>query len=176
MLGCSQFMIETYIPYPSPLGVLTVAGDGQYITRVVFPGIRRGGPLPRQNSPLLQEACRQLDEYFSGRRFIFDLPLRAAGTPFQMRVWKALEKVPYGHTCSYGQLAAWAGHPRAARAVGGAVHVNPIAILIPCHRVIGADGTLTGYGGGLWRKKFLLELEESSRLFTKNPAEGPGSV
>ena len=152
-------MTETYISYPSPLGELTVAGDGKYITRVIFPGIRRGGPLPRQNSPLLQEACLQLDEYFAGRRFVFDLPLRAAGTPFQMRVWKALEKVPYGKTCSYGQLAAWAGNPRAARAVGGAVHVNPIAILIPCHRVIGADGTLTGYGGGLWRKEFLLQLE-----------------
>ncbi len=101
----------------------------------------------------------QLDEYFAGARTAFDLPLRASGTEFQLRVWGALREIPYGETSTYGQLATRIGHDGAARAVGVANGQNPIAVIVPCHRVIGADGTLTGFGGGLERKRLLLDLE-----------------
>jgi methylated-DNA-[protein]-cysteine S-methyltransferase len=106
--------------------------------------------------PLLR---RQLAEYFAGQRTAFELPLAPAGTPFQRGVWDALVAIPYGETRSYGELAALVGKPGAARAVGSANHDNPIAVVIPCHRVIGAGGSLTGYAGGIDRKRYLLELE-----------------
>ena len=106
-----------------------------------------------------QDLRRQLDEYFIGRRGSFEIALHIAGSPFQMSVWQALQRVPYASTISYRELAQAAGRPRAIRAVGHANALNPIAILIPCHRVIGSDGDLRGYGGGLWRKRALLELE-----------------
>lgn len=108
----------------------------------------------------LREATRQLEEYFAGRRLEFQLPLKLCGTPFQLRVWQALERIPYGTTCSYQQLARTIGRPKAARAVGAANRANPVAIVIPCHRVIQADGRLGGYGGGRRLKQFLLELEK----------------
>lgn len=116
--------------------------------------------------PLLRELRRQLDEYFAGRRRNFQLPLRYEGSSFQERVWSALQQIPYGETCSYGALARQLGDPKATRAVGAANGVNPIAIVIPCHRVVNASGELGGYGGGLWRKQVLLDLEQGQqRLF-----------
>ena len=112
-------------------------------------------------TPLLAEAERQLNEYFAGARTEFDLPLRAQGTDFQKAVWAELRRTPYGQTRTYGQLAAALGRPKASRAVGGACHCNPIAILVPCHRVIGASGALTGLAGGLEVKRSLMELEQA---------------
>jgi methylated-DNA-[protein]-cysteine S-methyltransferase len=106
------------------------------------------------------EAHRQLTEYFAGARQRFDLELKPAGTPFQRRVWRALREIPPGRTATYGELADRLGRPGAARAVGAANGLNPISIVVPCHRLVGADGSLTGYAGGLERKRFLLELEE----------------
>jgi methylated-DNA-[protein]-cysteine S-methyltransferase len=113
----------------------------------------------RDTTPLLEKAAKQLDEYFNGKRKAFDLPLSPHGTDFQIRVWKTLQTIPYGQTRSYGQIAAQTGNPKASRAVGMANNRNPIAIIIPCHRVIGADGSLTGYAGGLELKQQLLEIE-----------------
>jgi len=114
-----------------------------------------GGPL----HPLAEEARKQLQAYFDGKLWRFDLPLDLDGTPFQVRVWRALLEIPYGKTWSYRELAAHIGTPKAVRAVGAANGANPVAIVVPCHRVIGANGKLTGYGGGLPVKQMLLELE-----------------
>ena len=110
-------------------------------------------------APVLMQAERELEEYFAGRRTAFSVPLSMHGTPFQLEVWEALRAIPYGETRSYAALAAQIGRPRACRAVGMANHVNPLPILVPCHRVLGADGHLTGYAGGLDVKKYLLKLE-----------------
>lgn len=140
----------------SPIGQLTLSGTEAALTALDF-GDRRGeGDRP---SPLLERAARELAEYFEGTRRVFTVPLAPAGTPFQRRVWDALAEIPYGETASYGTIAAKVGSPRACRAVGMANHRNPIAIFIPCHRVVGADGALTGYAGGLDRKERLLALE-----------------
>lgn len=112
-----------------------------------------------EETPLIKGAARQLSEYFAGKRKAFDLPLAPEGTDFQKRVWEELTKIPYGETRSYGELAAALGNPRAARAVGMANNRNHLMIVIPCHRVIGADGSLTGFGGGLGMKRALLALE-----------------
>jgi methylated-DNA-[protein]-cysteine S-methyltransferase len=108
------------------------------------------------SNKFLRECVAQLDEYFDRRRTSFDIPLDLNGTPFQRAVWRALLLIPYGSTWSYGKLASQIGRPNASRAVGGANHRNPVSIIVPCHRVIGGDGSLTGYGGGLWRKEWLL--------------------
>lgn len=113
-------------------------------------------------SALTRRAAEELSEYFSGKRKNFDLPVRQDGTPFQKRCWEALCRIPYGETRSYGQQAAMVKSPKASRAVGGANHRNRVCILIPCHRVIGADGSLTGFGGGLDAKEFLLSLEKEN--------------
>ena len=113
-------------------------------------------------TPLIKKAAAQLAEYFAGRRKIFDLPLAPHGTDFQRLVWKALQNIPYGETRSYGEIAAMTGKPGASRAVGMANNRNPIAIIVPCHRVIGSDGSLTGYAGGLDLKRKLLELEREN--------------
>lgn len=110
-------------------------------------------------SPIIDQVRAQLDEYFRGERSEFDVPLLTPGTPFQERVWDELRRIPHGQTTSYGRVARAIGQPEAVRAVARANGDNRVAIIIPCHRVIGADGSLTGYGGGLWRKKKLLELE-----------------
>lgn len=119
-------------------------------------------PLPRKvcETPLLQETEEQLNEYFAGARREFDLPLAPKGTAFQNAVWAEMNKIPYGEVRTYGQLAAALGKPKAARAVGEACHCNPIAIIQPCHRVVGANGSLTGYAYGLEVKEYLLELEQ----------------
>jgi methylated-DNA-[protein]-cysteine S-methyltransferase len=111
------------------------------------------------NQPLVRDALEQLTAYFQGRLTEFDLPLEMAGTPFQKRVWDALREIPYGEICTYGELARNIGRPASVRAVGAANGSNPIAIIVPCHRVIGASGKLVGYGGGLPMKRMLLDLE-----------------
>ncbi len=126
-------------------------------------GVPELEPLPRRvhETALLQQAEEELNEYFAGARRDFDLPLAPKGTPFQQAVWAQLCEIPYGEVRTYGQLAAALGKPKACRAVGGACHCNPIGIIIPCHRVVGADGSLTGYAGGIDIKRYLLELESA---------------
>ena len=146
----------------SPVGLLTIAASDAGLHAIEFPG--DSDPLPRQgwratDHPLLQRAQAQLDEYFAGLRRGFDLPLAPQGTPFQRQVWFALATIPYGQTRSYAQIAAQLQRPTATRAVGAANGRNPLPIVLPCHRVIGADGSLTGFSGGLPTKRFLLELE-----------------
>jgi len=142
----------------TPTGTLILDADDNGITRVEF-AKQMTDEVVSSNSPLLDEAECQLKEYFDGARKSFDLPLSLRGTPFQMAVWDALQKIPYGETRSYGDIARQVGRPGGARAVGMANNRNPISIIIPCHRVIGADGKLVGYGGGLDKKAFLLRLE-----------------
>ena len=142
----------------SPVGPLLLTSDGTSLTRLLF----AAEPDPSWSTdpcPVLDGAVRQLAEYFAGERRDFDLPLDPVGTPFQLTVWAALREIPYAETINYGQLAGRVGNPHASRAVGLANGRNPISIVVPCHRVIGANGSLTGYGGGLDRKRTLLELE-----------------
>lgn len=147
----------------SPIGRLMIAASDQGLHAIEFP--ENSHPVARDASwqegthPVLELATRQLAEYFAGTRRTFELPLAPQGTDFQQRVWQALRAIPYGQTCSYAELAAAIGQPRAMRAVGAANGRNPIPIIVPCHRVIGADGSLTGFGGGLPTKIFLLRLE-----------------
>ena len=140
----------------TPLGPLAICEEDGAICAIEF----TEGELCPPATPLLQEAARQLTAYFDGTLTDFDLPLHMTGTPFQLRCWQALRTIPYGETISYGEQARRIGSPRATRAVGGANHRNPISIVVPCHRVIGADGSLTGYGGGLGMKRWLLEHEQ----------------
>ena len=147
-----------FYQFSTPLGPMALAGEGEAITHLYLPG----HPTPRLVShptPLLLEGERQLLEYLGGRRKVFDLPLNPQGTPFQCRVWQALEAIPWGETRTYRDIALAVDSPRGFRAVGMANHHNPIPIFIPCHRVVGADGSLTGYAGGLELKKALLSLE-----------------
>ncbi len=142
----------------SPVGTLRLCEQDGCITGVYFAKQTQPDTAPC-DSLILQQAVQQLNEYFQGERKTFQLPLAPKGTPFQMRVWQALQSIPYGVTWSYKQLAEAAGSPKGYRAAGLANNRNPISIIIPCHRVIGADGSLTGYGGGLEIKALLLELE-----------------
>ena len=142
----------------SPIGLLTIEETDGAITALRFGG-ETVSPPP---TPLLQRAAQQLTEYFAARRRRFDLPLRPQGTAFQQAAWSALCDIPYGQTRTYAQQAAAIGRPKACRAVGMANHCNPLPLFIPCHRVIGAGGKLTGYAGGLAVKRFLLELEQAS--------------
>lgn len=142
----------------SPIGLLTIEETDGAITALRFGG-ETVSPPP---TPLLQRAAQQLTEYFDARRRRFDLPLRPQGTAFQQAAWSALCDIPYGQTRTYAQQAAAIGRPKACRAVGMANHCNPLPLFIPCHRVIGAGGKLTGYAGGLAIKRFLLELEQAS--------------
>ena len=140
----------------TPIGLLTLVEEDDALTEVRFGGC----PEAEQgSSPLLQEAAKQLSEYFEGSRRNFTVPLRPQGTPFQRRCWDALVQIPYGQTRTYAQQAAMIGQPKACRAVGMANHRNPLPILIPCHRVIGSSGSLTGYAGGLNVKEYLLNTE-----------------
>lgn len=143
----------------TPLGEMVLGEDGGKITRLYLRAQDVPAGSGQEQTPVLQEALRQLGEYFDGTRKVFDLPLQPRGTAFQQRVWRALCDIPYGQTRSYAHLAEQIGRPKACRAVGMANHKNPIPILIPCHRVVGADGSLTGYAGGLAMKKALLDLE-----------------
>ncbi len=142
--------------YNSPLGFLNLKSDGQFITEISF----SESELQEQNDCAVILQCKQqLEDYFSGKSIEFDLPLNPKGTEFQQKVWNELIKIPYGETITYMELAVRLGDAKAVRAVGTANGRNPIAIVIPCHRVIGAGNKLTGYAGGIWRKKILLELE-----------------
>jgi len=139
----------------SPIGELTIRSDGERICALEF----GAAESRRDGLPVLLRAEGELAEYFAGRRRRFSVPLCMEGTPFQLQVWRALGEIPYGETVSYGQLAARIGRPRACRAVGMANNRNPLPIFVPCHRVVGADGSLRGYAGGLKAQRILLELE-----------------
>ena len=147
----------------SPIGTLLIAGDADAIHEINFPknGHARKPQADWKESSRgpVSDALRQLREYFAGKRTEFDLPLSPKGTEFQRGVWRRLQEIPYGETISYGELAKRVGNPKASRAVGAANGQNPIPIVIPCHRVIGANGKLTGFGGGLPTKEKLLALE-----------------
>lgn len=145
---------------PSPIGCLRVGCREGGISELQF--CDNPGPEPKKVPACLRLAGQQLEEYFQGRRLDFDLPLNLHGTAFQNEVWEALGKVPCGSTASYGDIARAIGRPKSSRAVGAANHLNPVAIIVPCHRIIGGDGRLTGYGGGLWRKQWLLDHEKKS--------------
>ena len=167
---------ESMFFYDSPLGRIIIVEDSTAVTHLYFivgdaaaadtdlnytaESIFHGAVL--EETPLLKEASRQLEEYFSGKRKEFSLPLAPAGTAFQQSVWNALKDIPYGQTRSYGQIARTLGNARAGRAVGMANSKNPISVIIPCHRVIGSDGKLVGYGGGLDKKAYLLALEKEN--------------
>lgn len=148
---------EHVLHIDSPVGRLTLGSRGGMLTHLLF-GTHF---LPTTTDELLTEAQRQLGEYFSGKRRSFDLPLQPEGTAFQTDVWRALQDIPYGQTASYLDIAKAIGREKACRAVGQANHVNPISIIIPCHRVVGSNGSLTGYGGGLSIKEQLLTLEKA---------------
>lgn len=154
--------------HASPLGRLTLVASDAGLRALLLPGERpdrvRLGPVgddpgaaPRHR--ILASACHQLDEYFGGRRTEFDVPLDPRGTEFQLRAWQALRAIPYGETATYAEQARRIGSPSAVRAVGAANGRNPLSIVVPCHRVVGADGSLTGYAGGVEAKRFLLSLE-----------------
>jgi methylated-DNA-[protein]-cysteine S-methyltransferase len=151
--------------YESPIGAIEIKAEEKGILAVNF--VEKSGQMrplggAAADGPEILRACLdQLEEYFRGRRASFSLPLRLEGTAFQKKVWAALLRVPFGKTTTYGAIAATVGNERAARAVGGANHRNPVSIIVPCHRVVGSGGRLTGYGGGLWRKEWLLAHERT---------------
>lgn len=152
--------MKTFTTQATPIGDLTVGVEDGKVTDLLFgPELPKGDYLRKVQNKLTREVFRQLSEYFAGKRKTFDLPLAPVGTPFQLSAWKALQTIPYGQTRSYRDVAIQVGNPKAARAIGSANHHNPIAIIIPCHRVIAADGSLGGFGGGLPIKSFLLDLE-----------------
>jgi methylated-DNA-[protein]-cysteine S-methyltransferase len=151
-----------YTTIDSPIGELLLVGDGRNLHRLSMQGGRRPIAIDtgwERRDDAFEDARRQLEEYFDGARRKFDVPLSLAGNEFELRVWDALREIEYGETAGYGEIAARIGAPSWARAVGLANGRNPIAVIVPCHRVIGADGSLTGYGGGLERKRLLLDLE-----------------
>jgi methylated-DNA-[protein]-cysteine S-methyltransferase len=157
-----------YTTFDSPVGELLLLSDGDALCGLYM----QEGRTARKVRPDWQvgeepfaEVRAQLEQYFAGERTDFDVPLAMSGTPFQVRVWRALQDIPYGETISYGEQARWIGG-ESPRAVGVANGQNPISLIVPCHRVIGADGSLTGYGGGLERKRFLLDLEAGKLALT----------
>jgi methylated-DNA-[protein]-cysteine S-methyltransferase len=163
-----------YDTIPSPVGELLIAADESGLTTIRFEQSRHGREDAAAWTPaaeatgaaarVLRAAREQLDAYFAGEITTFDLPLGPSGTTFQQRVWSRLREIPFGETISYAELAHRVGDPRAVRAVGGANGRNPLPIVVPCHRVIGADGSLTGFGGGIDRKRWLLEHEGALEL------------
>ena len=152
--------MKNLLLHPTPIGTVGIVENGRAITDILFEE-QLPGDAVQHTTPLLEQAAKQLDEYFTGKRPSFDLPLEPEGTPYRKKVWQVLTEIPYGQTMTYGEIARRTGNPQASRAVGGANHHNPIPIVIPCHRVIGAGGKLTGYAGGLPRKEFLLALERN---------------
>lgn len=152
-----------FIRLPSPVGTLTITAAGAAVISICF-----GEPTPQvsppdgcihRHTPFLDSVCTELDAWFSGRLRRFTVPVRLTGTPFQLTVWEAITGIPYGEHRSYGEIARTIGRPGAARAVGGACNRNPIPLIIPCHRVLGANGSLTGFAGGIPVKQRLLALE-----------------
>lgn len=148
----------SFIHHNTPLGVITLEEEDGALTALTFGATRPAGGI-NQATPLLLTAAHELDEYFAGTRRHFDLPIHTSGTPFQQKCWQVLCRIPYGQTISYSEQASLAGNPKACRAVGMANHRNPLPIIIPCHRVIGKNGALAGYGSGIGIKQFLLQLE-----------------
>jgi methylated-DNA-[protein]-cysteine S-methyltransferase len=164
--------------HPAPVGVLTLVASDRGLRAVLWPKVspQRAGisPRPRRDPdhPILRKTVEQLNEYFAGSRMSFDLPLDLDGTRFQLAAWRSLAEIPFGATTTYGRQAAALGIPTAARAMGAANGANPVCIVLPCHRVIGADGSLTGFGGGLPVKQWLLDHEAqvlSTRTIVSNP-------
>jgi methylated-DNA-[protein]-cysteine S-methyltransferase len=152
----------------SPIGPLTLVREDDALVRLAMSPAEALDPdaLGERSDEAFEDVVRQLDEYFAGERTAFDLPLRPVGSDFELAVWNELTRIPYGETRSYGHVAKSVGEPGGAQAVGAANGRNPLAIVVPCHRVIGADGSLVGFGGGLPRKRFLLDLEQrADRLF-----------
>jgi methylated-DNA-[protein]-cysteine S-methyltransferase len=174
-----------YTSTDSPIGELLLVGDDRALRGLYMQAGRKAtaiAPEWEHDPSAFSDARSQLSEYFAGERTRFDVALAIEGTPFQRRVWRALQDIPYGETISYGELARRIDQPTAPRAVGLANGRNPISVILPCHRVIGADGTLTGYGGGTERKRLLLELEQDAvaprllRLVAdRKRAAGPGA-
>lgn len=164
--------MKQYCYYESPIGKLLLVGADSYLENLYFPNKINSISLSEnfeEDNSSFQQITTQLTEFFSGKRKNFQLQLRPQGTDFQLQVWRELQKVPYGKTASYGEIAARIGNPKACRAVGMANSKNPIPIIIPCHRIIGKNGSLTGFGGGLDVKKQLLGLEQQN-----NQAACPG--
>jgi len=156
--------VENSFIYEMEIGKIRIAEDGNAITEIVLLPSNDSVPnTNRKETALIRKAYEELSEYLRGIRKKFSVPLNPRGTAFQRKVWSALQTIPYGETRSYGQIAAQVGNPKACRAVGMANNRNPIMIIIPCHRVIGADGSLIGYGGGLDLKEYLLNLERGVR-------------
>lgn len=173
-------MSRTHTAIDSPVGRLTlVATDG--VLSGLYMDLQRHRPadetfgafVPDSRTSPFGEAADQLAAYFAGERTEFDMPLTLHGTAFQQRVWTALREIPYGETISYGELATEIGNPAASRAVGLANGRNPIGVIVPCHRVVGSTGDLTGYGGGIERKRFLLAFERETRTGAKPPTPQP---
>lgn len=154
--------MEKVFFYDTPVGKLCIGEENDSITRVTWSKVPQ--EYIQEETELILNCKIQLEEYFAGKRKNFDLPLAPKGTDFQKRVWKALTDIPYGETRTYGEIAAAVGNPKAARAVGMANNKNPIGIIVPCHRVVGADGKLVGYAGGMEKKEWLLNLEQEKRL------------
>lgn len=154
--------MEKVFFYDTPVGKLCIGEEDDSITRVTWSKVPQ--EYIQEETELILNCKIQLEEYFAGNRKQFDLPLAPKGTDFQKRVWKALTDIPYGETRTYGEIAAAVGSPKAARAVGMANNKNPIGIIIPCHRVVGVDGKLVGYAGGMEKKEWLLNLEQEKRL------------
>ena len=161
-------MSRTHTVVPSPIGPLTLVREHGALVRLAMspPTALHPDALGERSDEGFDDVVRQLGEYFAGRRMAFDLPLRPVGSDFELAVWRQLAQIPYGKTRSYGYIAKAVGEPDGAQAVGAANGRNPLAIVVPCHRVVGADGSLVGFGGGLPRKRFLLDLEQrGDRLF-----------
>jgi len=150
-----------YTKIPTPIGELTIVADSEFVTHVFFHGEKPKGAAQEKSTPVLRLAEKQIGEYFNGTRKTFDVPLKLVGGAFHKKVWEVMKaKLPFGTTVSYGKLAELAGNKKAARAVGSACNRNPIPIIIPCHRVVGSGGKLTGFQAGIDVKKKLLKLEK----------------
>ena len=157
----NQEIIQNYTTMETPIGRLIIKENGMAVTAIqAVQEKEEVSEAQKKETPLLLKTKKQLQEYFDGKRRYFDLPLQPYGTVFQQKVWQALRQIPYGETRSYKELADMIGNPKACRAVGSANNKNPILILTPCHRVIGTNGSLTGFAAGLPAKKYLLELEK----------------
>jgi methylated-DNA-[protein]-cysteine S-methyltransferase len=159
--------MKRYDTYDSPCGRMLLVADGDALCGAYFVGQKHFKDIDpawrrEPQAGVIVRAKRQLDEYFQGRRKVFDIPLAASGTPFQRAVWRAIAGVPFGETISYTELARRAGRPGSARAAGAATGRNPVGVIVPCHRIVGADGSLTGYAGGVDKKRTLLALEAGS--------------
>jgi methylated-DNA-[protein]-cysteine S-methyltransferase len=167
-------MSTTHTIIDSPIGELILVAEGETLSGVYFPGHwTRPDPATfgERSERRLEQVEQQLAEYFAGERTSFELPTSAGGNAFQRQVWDLIDRIPYGQTTTYGRLASELGNPTLARMVGSAVGHNPLSVIVPCHRVVGKDGKLTGYAGGLRRKRFLLDLE--ARLAKSEHAAAP---